>query len=114
MNLISQGDWEEIWSWGTHHPDRGSVTIIREYAETNHPDNSFGTELFAAAVMVDNNGYWSLEAQNDYTGWGCLGDRVDWFGPFDTEEIAVSNLSQESRVFLGYEEGRYGEYGIFR
>lgn len=66
------------------------------------PGNSTGTELSLVAVLKLRNGQWaSVEAWNDYTGWGCQDHSDVRIG--DTEDAVVRHgLSTEGRSTLGY------------
>lgn len=67
------------------------------------PDNpEVGTELYLVLVGTLRDGRWfGLEAGNDYTGWGCMGDAADFYVG-DTEDDVIRNgLTQEARGALG-------------
>jgi hypothetical protein len=68
------------------------------------PGDATGTELSLYAVLRLRNGQWaSVEAWNDYTGWGCQDGAVVRIG--DTEEaVVLQGLSVEGRSTLGYSE----------
>lgn len=66
------------------------------------PGDDTGTELSLHAVLRLRTGQWvSVEAWNDYTGWGCQDGSVVRIG--DTEDDVVwHGLSEEGRLALGY------------
>lgn len=60
------------------------------------------TDLAALIELTD--GRWAtLHAGNDTSGWGCMGDYVEW-RIFDTRgEAIIMGLTNESRGWLGIE-----------
>ena|SRR2546421_8420577 len=68
------------------------------------PGDGAGTELELVAVLRLLDGRWaSVEAWNDYTGWGCQDGSDVRIG--DSEEQVIRHgLSAEGRRALGYED----------
>jgi hypothetical protein len=63
--------------------------------------NDVGTELDMVALLELNDGRWaSLEAGNDYTGWGCMGDFAAVRIGSTREAVIRYGLTKESRARL--------------
>ncbi|MEU4804380.1 hypothetical protein [Actinosynnema sp. NPDC023587] len=73
------------------------------------PGDDTGSELLLHAVLRLRTGQWvSVEAWNDYTGWGCQDGSVVRIG--DTEdEVVWRGLSDDGRRALGYAAALRGE-----
>ncbi len=88
------------------------VEAVTRYHVTYHdevpwaPGRSTGTELNLLAVGRLRDGRWfSVEAWNDYTGWGCQ-DGSDIRVGATEEQVVRFGLSAEARSALGYAEVR--------
>ena len=87
-----------------------SVAQVVRYRVWSHSeewkpgDGRIGSELEMYLVLRLTDGRWvSVEASNDYTGWGCQSGADFRIG--DTEQQVVQfGLSQSGRVALGYEQ----------
>ena len=115
----SEYDWQEAIEGSTH--DTGTATFPSEkttplemedvarvdaYAISYHderwqPGEATGTELRLTAILELTDGRWaSLEAWNDYTGWGCQDGSSVRIGP-DRESVVRFGLTSEGRDELG-------------
>lgn len=80
--------------------------VVRYYAEYNDvrwmPGNDGGSELVLVVVAKTTDGRWvSIEAWNDYTGWGCQdGSDVRIGGTED--QVVRFGLTEDARRRLGY------------
>jgi hypothetical protein len=68
--------------------------------------NAAGSELSMALVARTTSGEWlSIEAWNDYTGWGCQ-DGADVRVGGTEEQVVKYGLTVEARTLLGYPAGQ--------
>lgn len=107
MNRITPEDWDEIWDFATTGPERNNHVVLGAHGTSNGE----GSELDAVAIVRDTYGlFWVMEASTDMTGWTCINNSVDWYGPFKTMTVALNHTTTANRVKLGYEEGLLGNY----
>jgi hypothetical protein len=85
----------------------GQVTqVVRYYVAHNGevwtPASSGGTELELIVVGRDSLGRWfSVEAGNDYTGWGCQDGSDVRIGATE-DQVVKFGLTESGRERLGY------------
>lgn len=98
-------------------PDPGDVLAIERYAVSYHgltwkPGDKGGSELEMQILGRLTDGQWfTVEAWNDYTGWGC-GEASD-VRVSDTRDAAIAELTQDARYALGIMP-RPEDEGLFR
>jgi hypothetical protein len=118
----SEFDWREAIEQSAH--DTGTAAFPSEkaapltmadvarvdaYAISYHderwkPGDSTGSELRLTAVLELTDGRWaSLEAWNDYTGWGCQDGSAVRIGA-DRDSVVRFGLTDEGRLALGLAE----------
>jgi len=65
------------------------------------PGKPVGSELVLYVTGKLKNGkYFALEAGNDYTGWGCMGDYVSVTIHYNLDDLINNGLTQEARTLL--------------
>ena len=66
------------------------------------PGRTVGTEVSMTLLGTLADGRWfALEAGNDYTGWGCLGDQADLYVGDTRDDVIRNGLTTEGRNQLG-------------
>jgi hypothetical protein len=85
------------------------VKTVERYSVNYHgadwkPGDTGGTELglFAVGTLMDGR-WFSVEAWNDYTGWGCQDGSDVYIGATEADVVA-NGVTNDGRSALGYPE----------
>lgn len=85
----------------------GDIAEVVAYDITSNdskwsPGRRVGSELSMTLLGRLHDGRWfGLEAGNDFTGWGCMGDQADLYVSDSREDVILNGLTAEGRNALG-------------